>query len=162
MRLRTRCSSYRNRARTEIIIYVNYFPANNLKLIRPQLIICGRGTEHRRSGQCAFSQRHPAAASPADAQSGRRTLDPGDRGPFTVGSRRTRDFCRASQVRADQPAIHGRHRGQPRRPRTDRSLGDRRRERVEQLAQGLAGFSTAELELLRAAAPLIELLAHRL
>lgn len=42
------------------------------------------------------------------------------------------------------------------------ALSERRRARVDQLAQGLAGFSTAELEQLHAAAPLIERLAQRL
>jgi DNA-binding MarR family transcriptional regulator len=42
------------------------------------------------------------------------------------------------------------------------ALSERRRARVDQLAQGLAGFSPAELEQLHAAAPLIERLAQRL
>lgn len=41
-------------------------------------------------------------------------------------------------------------------------LRDRRRARVDQLAHGLAGFSAAELDQLRAAAPLIERLAQQL
>ncbi|MET0702952.1 MAG: MarR family transcriptional regulator [Mycobacterium sp.] len=48
---------------------------------------------------------------------------------------------------------------------TDRGLAalrDRRRERVEQLAQGLANFTGDELEVLRVAAPLIERLAQQL
>jgi DNA-binding MarR family transcriptional regulator len=43
-----------------------------------------------------------------------------------------------------------------------RTLRDRRRERVEQLAHGLTGFTAAELDQLRVAAPLIERLAQQL
>ncbi|CAN5422811.1 MarR family transcriptional regulator [soil metagenome] len=43
-----------------------------------------------------------------------------------------------------------------------RALRDRRQERVEQLAHGLAGFTAAELDILQAAAPLIERLAQQL
>ena len=43
-----------------------------------------------------------------------------------------------------------------------RALQDRRRARVEQLAQGLVGFTADELEVLQNAAPLIERLAGQL
>jgi DNA-binding MarR family transcriptional regulator len=43
-----------------------------------------------------------------------------------------------------------------------RTLQDRRRARVEQLAHGLTGFTATELEQLQAAAPLIERLAQQL
>ncbi len=43
-----------------------------------------------------------------------------------------------------------------------RALNERRRERVEQLARGLAGFTADELAQLQIAAPLIERLAQQL